>query len=325
MNKGDFDHIEYGKDESAELKRDTAFARHLETDWRFEPIPENQARLRRKLMVGLAQTAAQTERKGWLRLPALRGWQLATVALLFSAIATAVVVLVSVAISSTNDNPSAVANNVSQTLPSINDSANNKVLSLQDANTQLGFKATQPTYLPAGYSPDKASLFQPSTRNLGIRPAFPAIAPTLQLKYKTNSSRLLEAYQSELIQNLPPEARERITNMMFNMAGRTNKYKEQVVQGVRGFLIEDNNWKIGFGGRANTDKSDDASTLPLNGFPLNFYRNAQPSGGFLEYHAPDTVKSARALVWRRAGVVLVLVSDDNLAVEELQKIAESFQ
>jgi hypothetical protein len=113
--------------------------------------------------------------------------------------------------------------------------------------------------------------------------------------------------------------------MMINMAGRTNKFNEQVVQGEVGFLIEDNNWKIGFGGRANTDKSDDASPLPLNGFPLNFYRNPQPSGGFLEYHAPDSVKATRALVWHRAGVVLVLVSDNNLPVEELQKIAESFQ
>ncbi len=329
------------ENEAEELLRDQIFSRRLESNLRFEASPELQATLRARLLSNMAAAeplaTARSARRRWFTIPALRPWQLAVVGvMLFTVSLTVVLVVLSLASQDTsnpiNNNPVAVT-----TVDQFNDVAANQTLNIENAAKELGFTPAQPSYLARGWKATSAKIYKASPRppkDPQNKP-FPNNPPqlaSLQIKYSnSNSTETLEVYQGRLLPTFPPEAQGKMTEAMFIFFGKLNKSKELQVQGVKGFLIEDKNWRLNFGffGRPEVDNPTKKGDNPQPPTGLvNFYGNqAGPPGmgGSLEYRAPDNQKPLKALVWHRDGVVLVLVSGDTVSTDELLKIAESFK
>jgi|GEM_PF-2055053 len=326
------------ENEAEELRRDQLFSHRLDSDLRFEARPKIQAALRARLLsnmvVAETLTPARPARRRWFTIPTLQPWQLGIVGvMLFTVSLTVVLVVLSLTeqdASNPNNNTVAVT-----TVDQFNDVVANQNLNIEAASKELAFTPSQPAYLARGWKPNSASIYKamprpPRDAQNKPLPGNPPQQASLQIKYSTgDTTQILEVYQGRLLPNLPPEAQGKMTEAMFNFFGKLNKFKEQQVQGVKGFLIEDNNWRLNFGffGRPEAENPAKKSDVPPTGL-VNFYgsQGGPPGmGGSLEYRAPDNQKPLKALVWHREGVVLVLVSGDTISTDELLKIAESFK
>jgi hypothetical protein len=329
--------------ESVELERDLSFSRHLENDWQFEPRPAFQADLWNRLATRLENNPAHKDNTGsrnWFRFPALRGWQLVTVVFMLLAASSLPSLLLISALASPAPEIAAQNTPASQTtLPTelvaftrFRDTLTGQELNAEETTGILGYTPAQPSYLPSGYKTNSAALTQATARNVTGKMAAASPVSSLKLKYSTSSGEpSLELYQSLLLGKLPVETRDKMTQMVFSFMSRINNSREQKIQGTKGFIIEDESWRVNFGMGSRSISEDrilngDRGEIPTTttDSQVSFYQS-NPAGGYFEYRAAANKKMSRALVWQRQGVVLVLVSDNTFSEEELLKVAESIK
>ncbi len=353
MKDNNFEDYLNSEDEAQELQRDQAFSEQLENEWRFEPRPEFQNQLKNQLASRFATNAAPTPlinqipakaKRRWFAFPTIRRWQAVTLVLMLFTIAfVGSIILVTISTS-----PAEVGVNTTAPVPQTQvetyaDSPNDKNLKPEEVTQQLGFAPARPNYIPAGYKLESSRLSNDTGGNMPMVEN----APALHLRYiapgKASEAKVLEIHQAQLVTN----AVNTKYALLQIALGRSKNFKEQAILNNKGFIIDDQNWRIGLvtagnlASRAWMDlpfmNGDETQKLPGNGKKLgqvtasrliNFYRftgNFPISGGLIDYRNANPQQPTHTLAWNRDGVVIVIVSNETISNEELLKIAESIK